>query len=893
MPSLRTLLSRALELVLRGRRDARLTEEIQAHLQHLTDEYVAAGMSPAEARRAARRAFGGVEQVKAAYRDQRGWPGFDAFGQDLRFAVRLLVKDRRFTIAASLALGLGMAVNNSVFAIINTALLRDLPFDEPDRLVRLTTLNARGNQSGVSYPDFLDWRQSLASLSGVAASTDGPVNLSDDRHPAERLRGSFASAETFDVLGRQPIVGRGFRAEDELPGATPVVILGYRLWATRYLSDPSIVGQTIRINETPTTVVGVMPDGFKFPLIAQIWQPLTQAPGVTRSTRDTRRLSIVGRLAGGATLEQARAELNAIAATLAQAHPKTNANVTTAIQWLRDGTGGRALTSILLTLMGMVAIVLLIACFNVASLLLARSVTRSREIAIRAAVGASRSRIVRQLLIECVLLASVAAVISMMLSTYGARLLATGFAIHEPGLALEDTAPYWVDLTRNGAAYAFIGFTCLVASLAFGLLPALQIARTDVNALLKEGGRAGTSSSRRRWTGGFIVAQLVLTLVLLTGAGLIWRSFLSHYHADFGIDTRDIVTMRVTASGPEYAGDEQKRVFLARLEERLGTAHGLRSAAITTAVPFIAPGDERPIVIDGRPPSSGAEPPTVWSVAVGRQFFETLKLPVVRGRALTETDSQTGQPGAVINERLAGLFFGDRDPIGQRIRLEGSTAAAPSSPWFTIVGVAKTLPGIVGDNAPNPVVYVPVPNERPAPSTISVIASGETVAVVAGAVRDQVRALDPDVPVYAIEPLDTWVARGRSGQRLLGTWFAILAAIALVLASVGLYALTSHSVAERTREIGVRLALGASRSRVRWLFLRRTVVHLALALTIGLGLALNIGKLFQMFLRQVSPRDVVTVTSVIIGLVLVSVAASLLAVRRATRVDPIVALRSE
>lgn len=805
----------------------------------------------------------------------------------------MLAKDRRFTVAAVVALALGIGVNNSVFAIINTLWFKDVPFDEPDRLVSLSSVDPSGRDRGLSYLDIHDISEGSTVFAGLAANLGGVMNVSgDEEQPPERFRGSYVSANTFGLLRSQPLLGRTFLPEDDRPGAPAVVILGHATWLGRYGADSSVIGRTIKVNDVPSIVIGVMPQGFTFPFIAELWQPLVFAPGLANERREMRNLSVVGRLADSADLAQARSSLETIAGRLATEYPQTNKDVRLSVRRLKDSRPDA--TSMLMTMMGAVGFVLLIACANLANLMLARSAGRAREIAIRASLGATRWRIVRQLLIECVLLSALAGVLGLLFSLYGAREIAIAFNPIEAGTPLQSTKPYWVDVTMDGIMYAFLGGLCLFASVAFGLLPALHISKTNVHDTLKESGRGTTGVSARRWTGALMVVELALTLVLLTGAGLLWRNFLATYQTDILIDTSGLVTMQLALPVQKYGTPGQAKQFFERLDERLGAIPTVTSVTMASQAPFGAfPASPRQLAIAGRGATPGQAPQGVTYVFVGDRYFETLGLGILRGRAFSEGDSFAGQEGAVVNQRLATLFFADDDPLGRSIQLTGPTPATPPTPWLTIVGVAATLPRPGRPREPDPVVYVPV-SVDPAPRVVSVLARGSAgLAAVAAALRSEVRALDSDLPLYGIETMDDVLARTSLGTRIVGTWFGVLAMIALVVASVGLYALTAHGVAQRTQEIGVRMALGADAPQVMWLFVRRTFVHLVFGLALGVAGWLAVGHLLAMYFGQISQRDPLTIAAVTALLIVVAGTASVLPARRAARVDPAVALRAD
>ena len=896
MTPLRVFVSRLLDVVLWRRRESRLAEEIRTHLDLLTEQHLAQGLSLGDARAAARRSFGGLEQIKERYRDQRGLPGAGAVLQDLRFAARMLAKDRLFAAATVLALGLGVGAVNTVFALVNTTILRDLPFANARRLVSVRADREGSRDGGPAYGEYLELARRVTAFEAVLAydhgghyttiAEPGTDGTTGESNPPLQVRRTLVSANTFDVLGRPPVLGRGFRAEDDVPGAPAVAVLSDDLWRWRYHADPSVIGRPVTIDDVPATIVGVMPPDFKFPLIAQLWQPL----GSSALVGGSQALGIVARMRTDDGLPQVKTQLDAAAAALPPPADSTRKIVNFSSALLQESTrGGGNARRMLGILFGMAALVLVIACSNVASLLLARSITRTREIAIRTAVGATRWRIVRQLLIECLVLASLAAALGAVLSRYGARFLVTGFDVIEPGLP--NVRPYWVDLSMDLSAYAFVAAVCLITTLAFGLGPALYTSRKQASSVLKDGGRHGTARSAR-WAGVLITGEIALTLVLLTVTGLMWHSFFTLYRADLVIDTSRLMTMRV-AVPPGAPSADAGGEFIARLNDRLAASGRLTSATMAGSQVIGAPGTTRELVVAGRARGPADKAPTTHFLTVGDRFFETTRLPIVRGRALGVADGDTGREGAVVNERFAALFFTSEDPIGQRIQLVDPRATHARFPWLTIVGVSRTVPSPFANQRDQPVVYQSF-RADPLPSrSMSILVADMPLDAAASAVREEVRALRPGLAVSAIEPLDAAVARGRMAQKLLGTWLGVLAATGLLLASVGVYALTSHNVVQRTQEIGIRVALGAPIGRVVWLFMRRSLTHLALGVTLGMAGTLWVGRLFASFLLDAGARDYTTTALVTLGLAAIAAAASLLPARRASRVDPIVALRHE
>jgi len=821
--------------------------------------------------------------------------------RDVTLAARLLARDRRFTAAAVVALGLGIGLNTTVFSLINAVELRDLPFDEPDRLALLRSRDARGQEVGVSYPDFRDWRDSLTSFAGVAASADSFMNLCEEGGAPERLRGTYVTAETFRVLRTAPILGRDFLATDDRPGAPPVVIIGYGVWQQRFGADPSIVGRTVRVNDVPSTVIGVMPRGFKYPFLSDIWQPLSLWPGSPSARRDARTLGVVGRLRDSVELPAAAADVETIAGRLAREYPATNAGVRSVAKPLKQQRPGIP-KPLLTAMIGAVGLVLLVGYANLANLLLARSVGRSRELAIRTALGASRWRIIRQLLVECGLLAILGGTLGFLLSLYGVGQVAVAADVIEPGAAPGSTRPYWFDFSPDAVVYAFAGGLSLISALAFGLLPAWHISRVDANDMLKEGGRSGRGGARaRRWTSVLLTGELALTLVLLTAAGLLGRSFMSQYRADIVIDPTDLVTMRLALPAQQYRTPDDRRRFFVRLQERLGSLSGFASATIVSHAPLEFGGPARELSVEGMPLAPNQQAPVVTYVLAGADYFELLKLPVVHGRAFTEEDATIGQQSVIVDQRFVTRFFPDEDPIGRRIQLRAVAPPGQAAPanqnsmeqwWLTIVGVTRTLPHVGPREFVRPVVYRPF-GADPAPDARAVVIVKGNLTAAAKALREEVATVDPTLPLFGIETLDAAVARSRISVRLFSRWFGVVAMVALVLASVGLYALTAHGVAERVHEIGVRMALGARAAQVVWLFLRRTVIQLAIGLALGMAGALSIGQLLQSFLEDTNPRDPLTVGGVAVVLTCVAVAATFVPARRAARIDPMLALRRE
>jgi putative ABC transport system permease protein len=808
--------------------------------------------------------------------------------QDIRFAVRLLVKDRWFTAVAIMALALGIGVNATVFTFVNAVLIRGLPINDPDRVMVVGTRDARQRDRGMSYLDFEDYRRATRTFSGLAAFSGSVMNVSDEGRTPERFQGPFISGTAFKLIGQRPQLGRDFLPEDDRPGAPAVVVLGNGIWKNRYGSDPSIIGRSIKINDIVSTVIGVMPEGFKFPNNADLWLPLVHMPRLAEQKRDNRNVEAFGRLADGVTRQQAQSEMNTIAGQLRHDYPDTNKDVTASVMTFNERQNGGPIRLVFLSLMGAVAFVLLIACANVANLLLARSATRAREMSVRISLGATRWRIVRQLLVESVLLSVVSGLFGLALAYVGVRLFDS---------ATQDVGkPYWIQFTMDAQVFAFFAAVCLGTGIVFGLAPALHVSKTDLNEVLKEGGRSGSSGVRaRRWTSVLIVAELALTLVLLAGAGLMMRSFLTLYRLDVGVDTAHLLTMRLALPAQKYPTIESRRAFFERLDQRIAGISGIQAGMITTSMP-LGGGNGRLLAIEGRPLAAGEQAPSVTQVMIGPRYFETLGLRIVRGRGFDDLDGTAGHETAIINQRFATMHFGSEDPLGRRIKLTPDGALVPGAAiptWVTIVGVSPTIrQANMQEPQPDPVAYIPLRSQAPGFAMLMIRAAGDAAGVTS-LMREEVRAIDPDLPIFDIKTMDQQLAQARWPFRVFGSMFAIFALIALALSAVGLYAVTAYSVAQRTQEIGVRMALGAQAPQVWWFVVRRGLVQLAIGLGIGLAGAFGVGQLLKSLLVQTSTRDPLTLTSIVLLLMLVSVLASFWPARRATRLDPVAALRNE
>jgi len=810
--------------------------------------------------------------------------------QDVRFAIRVLVKNRWFTLMAAIVLALGIGANNAVFTLVNAVLLRGLPFPKSEQIMLVLTRDSRGRDSGVSVADFNDWQRSAHTFSQLSFIFSGSFSVGEEGRIPENYFGSYVSANFNKMVGIAPVLGRDFAPEEDQLGAQPVVLISSNVFKQRYGSDPSVIGRSIRLNSLNATIIGVMPEAMRFPNDGDVWMPFGTLPtAITSAPRQTRGYQAFGRLRDGVTIDQARTELATIGAKLATEFPATNKDLAPYPYLFNERVNGPQIKLLFWTLMGAVGFVLLVACSNVANLLLARAAHRSNEISVRVALGASRWHVVRQLLIEAVLLSCFAGVFGLILSVFGVR----WFDSQTQNVG----KPYWMVFEMDWRTTAFFMAVCLFTGIIFGLAPALHVSRTNVAETLKEGGRSGSSGIRaRRWTSGLIVAQLALTMVLLAGAGFMMRSFLNMYGRDVGIDTSRLVTMQMILSARKYPSIEDRAAFLRRIDEQFASVDGVQAASTTTSQPAVG-GFVRQLEIDGRANAKGERSQSVTMLSIGARYFNTIGIRPTQGRVLNDADQEPGHPSVVVNQRLVAMYFKGESAIGRQIRLTDDSPAGSQSPWLTVVGV---VPNVRQRNnnqelEPDPIAYIPhVLNAGMARAAV-VIARANTAntAQAVQSLREAMRLVDPDLALFNPRSVDEILAQSRFFLRLSSVMFGTFAVIALVLAAVGLYAVTAYSVTQYTRDIGVRMVLGAQSGQVIWLFVRRALVQLAIGLVIGLAGAIGVGKLLQSFLVQMTGRDPVTLVAITTLVVVVALLACFWPARYATRLDPLAALRHE
>ena len=806
------------------------------------------------------------------------------FWQDVRLAVRLLLKDRWYTAVAVFALGLGIGVNSTIFTFVNAVLLRGLPYEDSHRImyVNLTNTTAAGSQRliGASYPDFEDLRRDTSTFEDLAAVRIGTMNLSDSERAAERATGAWISANAFGMIGQQPLIGRNFLPGEDSPGAPSVAIIGYGLWQDRYGSDPSILGRTIRVNEVPARIVGVMPQGMKFPATAEMWMPLVSDGAPRRRSAQT--LGLFGRLRPEVTRQEAQAEFSALMDRLAAAHPQTNKGVGAVVQPYNERFNGGPIKRTFLLLMAAVALVLLIACANVANLLLARSASRAREMAMRISLGATRWHIVRQLLVESILLGCVAGLVGLGLSYIGVRLFDDAVSSVQK--------PYWIHFTMDATVFAFLAGICILTGVLFGIAPALHVSRTNVNDLLKEGGRSGGTGARsRRFSGVMVVAEVAFTIVLLVAAGLMVRSYLKLQTMELGFDSRNLFGGVIMLAEPRWKDPDTRVRFEEALLERVRQVPGVFAATVASSFPLTDSTRTR-IEIEGTPATDLALAPQVFTVSVADDYFSTLGVALRRGRTFTPADGARGGEAAVVNDRFATQFFEGQDPVGRRFRV---LTEERNTPWLTIVGVSPSIRQDDPQNVqPEPVIYQPF-RQDPSTRIVLIARSRLASAGVADSLRAAAREVNADQPLYNLKTFEEQLGEVSWLWRVFGSLFGVFALIALVLSAVGLYAVTAYSVAQRTQEIGVRIALGARRAQVSWLILRAGLAQLGVGVVLGLIGAWFASGIMETLLVQMPARDPLTFVAITGLLLLITVAACLIPARRAMRVDPSVALRAE
>jgi predicted permease len=857
--------------------EGELDDELRFHLEQQVDKHVRAGMPRSEAVRQTRLAFGGMEQVKDDCREARGLAAAETLLQDFRHALRLWGKNPGFAVAAVTAIGLGIGANAAVFTIANAALFKPLPYERNGHIVYI--LGAQPGcelpcDSGRSYPDFREFRAQAKSFEALVAYHFAPVNLSDASALPERYRAMRISANGFAALGQQPVAGRDFIPADERPDAAPVAMLAYALWERRYGKDPSIVGKKIRVDEVPTIVVGVMPPKMQFRASVDLWMPLV--PIGDWEKRDYRGLMMLGRLAKGIPLESARAELGTISRRLESAYPAADQHIGILAMEGKDYLNPR----IRLVLMGLwivVGLVLLVACANVANLLLGRAVERAREISIRVALGAGRWRVIRQLLAESVTLSVAGGVAGWLLAVWGVRAF---------DAAIAGEKPPWLDFSMDYTVFAYLTAISIGAGILFGLAPALRLSRVDVHAALKDGGHGARGGARGRYLSGLLVTgEMAAAVVLLVGTVLVVRTLLAIYRSPIGVNRANVLTMNLDLPEKKYPRPDDRISFFEQLQGRLRALPGVEAASIASSLPG-HDGMDFAYELEGGAPADTR--PRVRGLVVGAGYFLAMEARPLVGREFTGADGLAGSPAVIVNHSFAAKFWPDGNPVGRRLRLiaDGSPQA-----WLTVVGVVPDIWQNDLRREFEPLIYQPF---RQVPLAGMSVAARTRVppATLGPAFRREVQALDDNMPVFALRPLDREIRLHDWTVRVFGAMFTIFAAIAMLLAAVGLYAVVAHSVNRRTQEIGVRMALGATAGNIVASVFAQGMSQVALGLGVGLAAAFGLARALRAVLAGFQP-DWATFAIVALLLVVAGALACAIPARRATRVDPVVALRFE
>ena len=805
---------------------------------------------------------------------------FEAVRQDIAYGARRLGQSPGFTLVAAATLALGIGATSAIFSVVNAVLLRPLPFLEPGRLVQVAQVWKGKPVVYYSPQNFLDVEAQARSFERLAAIDAGGVTLTG-QGGAARLQGAEVSVSFFDVLRARPVLGRGFVAGENEPGRTQVVVLSHRLWLTRFGGDPGIVGRTLQVDRMPRTVVGIAPPGFSYPENVEVWTPLLYDELFRTNSRGAWYLNVVGRLAPGATVESAREEVATIAARLAKAYPDANEGVGGSVRSLHEATVGDTRRA-LVVLLGAVGLVLLVACVNVANLLLARISAREGELAVRAALGAGRGRIVRQLFIESLLLALVGGAAGVLL----AGVLVDALIALQP-----QDVPRLAEVRVDRVVLGFAFGLSLVTSVLFGALPALQVSRRATAPALRHGSRGILGGARPGLRGGLVVGQIALAMVLLVGSGLLIRSFSLLRQVDPGFDARSALSFQVSLPESAYADDTRLVSFHDALAARLAALPGARAVGAVSGLPLGGQNFIISFTVDGRPEPPPARQPSLDVAIATPGFFRAMGTAIVRGRGFTASDDAQAPQVVLLSEAAVRRHFADEDPIGKRITL-GLGRGRGRRAGGEVVGVVRDVRrrGLAKESPPE--IYLPYA-QYPVQSMALVLRSDVPPRSLAASAERVVHELDPELPVARVATLEELVARSISEPRFYTLLLGAFAASSLFLAALGLFGVMSYAVAQRTRELAVRMALGARQQALQRLVLREAALLGAAGLAIGLAAALVVSRTLSTLLYSVSPSDPLTLAGMAALLFATTLAASYLPARRATRIDPVVALRAE
>jgi macrolide transport system ATP-binding/permease protein len=885
---LRALLVRLRGAFTRDRQDREFAEELECHLQMHIDDNLRAGMSPEEARRQALVKLGGVEPTKELHRDQRRIPSAETFVNDLRYGLRRLAKSPGFTAIAVLSLSLGIGANTAIFSLINTALLSALPVERSDEIVSMTNTVSNRMFAGFSYPNYKDFRDRNDVFDGLIAYRFAPLSLSHDG-VNERLWGYVVTGNYFDVLGVKADRGRLIAPDDDrLPGAHPVAVVSYQCWQQRFGAEPGIVGKDLVVNGLSYTVIGVAPRGFfgtEVIAAPELWFPMAMQQQIEvgyawLDEREVEPLSVQGRLKPGVTSAQASTALNTIAADLEREYPDANEGKRVAITppgFLGGGAMRGAVLGFTGILMVVVAVALLLACINLANLLLARATDRRREIAVRLALGSSRPRLVAQLMTESMMLAVGSGVLGFALA-YWLVQLAVAF---KPPI----NVPLAVNLRLDYRVLAFTGLVSLATGVLFGLLPSLQATKVDLLTALKDKSSFG-GSRRSRLTNGLIVLQVALSLVLLIGGGLMLRALQRAQTMDLGFDPRDTVEVSFDLRLQGY-DKERGREFQRALLERVRSLPGVQYAGLVDLPPVDLHFSRTSIYVEGQLPERDGNAPRAMFSRVGPGYFHAMRTPIVQGRDFGEQDDANAAEVAVVNETFARRFWPGDDPLGKRFSFSNT-----GSPEVQVVGVVRDGKYAGLNEEPQPYVCRPLSQVYTGATSMIVRSTGEPRRLLA-AIRGEVSQLDPQLPLSSAKSLVERLAFPLLPARLAASVLGSLGLVALALAAIGIYGVMSYAVSSRTHEIGVRMALGARAADVLRLAIGQGMILVLIGVAIGLSAAWALTRLMKSLLYGVSAADPMTYAGVVALLIGVALFACYVPARRATKIDPMIALRDE
>jgi len=858
-----------------------IDEELRTHIEMEAEANRELGMTPEEARLSAARSFGNVGSIRDLAYEVRGGGLMETLWQDLRYSGRMLLKHPGFTLIAVLTLTLGIGANTAIFSIVNAVLLRPFPYQAPEQLVMLAESVSGQRNGSVSYPNFVDWRAQNNVFESVSAVRwNESYNFTGVDEP-ERLQGRLVSAGFFSLLGVKPLLGRDFVAEEDRPGATPAVIISHGFWTRRFGNDQSVVGKQITLNNQGYTVVGVTPPGFQFGLDADVTMPIGLSAERFKARGADPGIAVVGRLKPNVSQQQAETETNVIYSRLEQQYPESNTARRAYLTSLHENFVGDVRQPLLI-LLGSVGLVLLIACANVANLLLVRASTRRREMSVRVALGANRWRIIRQLLTESLMLAVIGAVLGILLAHWGTSFIASQLPAGIPRLN---------EASVDVSVLVFTLGVSVVTGLLFGLAPALQASRLNLTEALKEGDR-GSSGGRQPLRSLLVIGEVALTLTLLVGAGLLIQSFRRVLQVDPGFDPQNLLTMQVSVNNTD---GHQVAAFFDQWQERVRRLPGVKATAVSNGLP-LGVVNHPVFFIEGRPrPENGKELSGIrYTVSPG--YFDTMGIALIRGRVFTAQDTRDTPLVAIIDEALAQQHFQSEDPIGKRI-----TQSSSGSPSYEIVGVVRHVEqdNLEGQSERPSQFYlnfnqIPINRLPTQVRRINLLTrTGVEPSSLVPALREQIAGLNKDQAVFNVRTMEDIVAQSIAPRRFSMMLLGIFAIVALALASIGIYGMMSYAVAQRTREIGLRMTLGAQSGNVLRLVIGHGMKLALVGVALGLVASLALTRTMKTLLFGVSATDPLTFISIALLLAVVALLACWVPARRAAKVDPIVALRYE